>query len=157
MLHIAINRAYPEHKVRLHTVNQAIKSFIKLNRMMNDPKGVKKHRVRSIEQVLYKCAFISSMIPSDTIVKYTDPCNEKHAKWYNPWNPDIECSESIYDLMNKAMPSISLLEPITLDSPLRTLEMTKLTVPPVIEFCRCVNCFVYSFRNIAAFLAINLN
>lgn len=105
MLHIAINKAYPEHKIRLHTVKQAIKSFIKLNRMMNDPKGVKKHRVRSIEQVLYKCAFISSMIPSDNIIKYTDPCNEKHAKWYNPWNSDVECSDSIYDLMNKAMPS----------------------------------------------------
>ena len=105
LLYMAINRAYPDYGIRLNTVKNAIKSFIKLNHMMNDPKGTKKRRVRRIEQIFFKCAVISSMIPSDSFIIYPDPCNEKHSRWYNPWNPNVEKDESVYDLINKAMPS----------------------------------------------------
>ena len=104
LLHIAINRTYPENRIRIGTIKNSIKTFIKLNHKMKDPKGTKKRRIRRIEQVFFKCAVISSMIPSDSIIKYTDPCNEKHAQWHNPWNPDKSQDESVFDIINQAMP-----------------------------------------------------
>ena len=70
---------------------------------MHDPSGHKKNRVRRIEQLIFKCAVISSMIPSDTMVKYNDPCNWLHNEWHNPWNPSIPRTESVLDLINKSM------------------------------------------------------
>ena len=104
LLFIAINKTYPEYRIKRGTILNAIHSFINLNRKMRDPTGRKKRKIRNIEQHLFKCAVISSMIPSDTIIKYTDPCNDNHAKWYNPWNPSITRTESILDLINQTMP-----------------------------------------------------
>ena len=44
------------------------------------------------------------MIPSDTIIKYNDPCNMEHSKWCNPWNPSDTSTDSVFDLINKSMP-----------------------------------------------------
>ncbi|SFH93749.1 Zinc dependent phospholipase C [Pseudobutyrivibrio sp. OR37] len=104
LLYIAINRTYPEDKIRFGTILHAINSFIKLNAKMKDPSGRKKRRIRKIEQIFFKCAVISSMIPSDSIIKYADPCNEEHNTWYNPWNPSVLNIESVFDLINKSMP-----------------------------------------------------
>lgn len=103
LLFNAINNTYEFNKIRIGTVKNAIKSFIKLNHAMHDPSGHKKNRVRRIEQLIFKCAVISSMIPSDTIVKYNDPCNLLHNEWHNPWNPSIPRTESVLDLINKSM------------------------------------------------------
>lgn len=104
MLHQAINTTFTDNTVRIGTIKGAIKSFIKLNHAMQDPTGKKKRRVRKIEQLIFKHCVISAMIPSDTKIKYNDPCNEFHNEWHNPWNPDIPRSESIFDLINKTMP-----------------------------------------------------
>ena len=105
LLHIAINKAYPEYKVKAGTIKNAIKSFIKLNHMMHDPSGKKKRKLRKFEQMFFKCSFISSMIPSDSIIKYKDPCNESHTDWFNLWNPSIIHNQSVFDLINNAMPN----------------------------------------------------
>lgn len=105
LLRNAINNTYEYNKIRLGTVRHAIKSFINLNHAMHDPTGRKKHNIRRIEQLFFKCAVISSMIPSDTIVKYNDPCNLLHNEWHNPWNPAIPRTESILDLITKTMPT----------------------------------------------------
>ncbi|WP_167511350.1 zinc dependent phospholipase C family protein [Pseudobutyrivibrio xylanivorans] len=104
LLHSAINNTFPNNKVRLCTIKGAINSFIKLNKMMHDPKGKKKKCIRNIEQFIFKCCVISAMIPSDTIIKYVDPCNTLHNTWHNPWNPIIPRTESVIDLINKTMP-----------------------------------------------------
>ncbi len=105
ILYLAIDRTFPEHKIRFSSAKGAIKSFIRLNRWMHDPSGKKKRRIRKIEQLFFKYAAISSMIPSDTIIKYSDPCNTFHNTWHNPWNPSIPMTDSIYDLINKTMPT----------------------------------------------------
>lgn len=104
LLYKSINLTYIDNTVHHGTVQHAINSFIKLNRLMNDPTGKKKHTVRKIEQILFKHCVISAMIPSDKKIKYSDPCNEAHNSWYNPWYPELLRSESVYDLMNKTMP-----------------------------------------------------
>lgn len=104
LLYKSINLTYIDNTVRHSTIKHAINSFIKLNKLMNDPTGKKKHRVRKIEQIIFKHCVISAMIPSDKKIKYTDPCNEQHNTWRNPWYQDIPHSESVYDLLNKTMP-----------------------------------------------------
>ena len=104
ILYTAIKNTYGTKSIRFSTVKNSIKSFIRLNHAMHDPSGSKKRRLRSIEQQLFKHAFISSMIPSDTIIKYNDPCNLLHNEWHNPWNPSIPRTDSILDLINKTMP-----------------------------------------------------
>ena len=104
LLYNAIGQTFPEYHVRFGTIRHAIDSIITLNRAMKDPKGKKKKHIRRIEQVFFKCAVISSMIPSDIIIKYQDPCNNSHNKWHNPWDPDTIHDESIFDLINATMP-----------------------------------------------------
>lgn len=104
LLYLSIKRTYPENKVRQGTIIGAINSFVKLNFAMHDPSGIKKKRLRKIEQHIFKHAYISSMIPSDTKIKYSDPCNLYHNEWHNPWDPDIPRTDSIFDMINKAMP-----------------------------------------------------
>jgi hypothetical protein len=104
LLYKAINNTYACNKIRIGTVKHAIKSFINLNHAMHDPTGKKKRRLNRIEKILFKCTFISAMIPSDNIILYTDPCNESHEKWYNPWDDLVARTESILDLINMTMP-----------------------------------------------------
>ena len=105
LLYIAINNTYEDNKVRHNTIKHAIKAFINLNHAMHDPSGKKKKVLRRIEQTFFKCAVISAMIPSDTKKKYNDPCNILHNEWHNPWNPSIPRTDSIFDLINKTMPT----------------------------------------------------
>lgn len=104
LLQTAINKTFVNNKIYRKTITGAINSFIKLNRAMNDPTGKKKRRVRKIEQIIFKHCVISAMIPSDTKLKYNDPCNEFHNEWENPWYPEIPRTDSIFDLINKTMP-----------------------------------------------------
>ncbi len=105
LLFNALNKTYTNNFTRKGTIKHAITSFVKLNHLMKDPTGKKKYRVRKIEQLLFKHCVISAMIPSDTKIKFSDPCNTFHNTWHNPWNPSIPRSESIFDLINKSMPS----------------------------------------------------
>ena len=55
-------------------------------------------------QTLYGLGKLYS-VPVDTIIKYNDPCNILHNEWHNPWNPSIPRTDSIFDLINKTMPT----------------------------------------------------
>ena len=136
LLYLAITGTYPEYKIKLNTISHSIKSIIKLNHLMVDPKGIKKRRLRKLEQLFFKCAFISSIIPSNTIIKYKDPCNISNGVWYNPWNPSITRNESIFDLINQTMPEYlkridlymkscgdSIIDEVTSDSYTETNEI----------------------------------
>ena len=71
---------------------------------MHDPTGKKKRTIRKLENLFFKYQVISTMIPSDKDITYHDACNLSHNVWSNPWNPAVERSESIYDLINHTMP-----------------------------------------------------
>lgn len=104
LLYIAISQSFPADKVSVKTIKHAINSIIKLNKFMRDPTGKKKHKLRKLEQKLFKCCYLSGMIPSDTKLKYNDPCNNLHNPWHNPWYPLIPRTDSIFDIINKTMP-----------------------------------------------------
>ena len=71
---------------------------------LGDPTGKKKHKLLKLEKKLFKCCYLSGMIPSDTKLKYNDPCNNLHNQWHNPWYPLIPRTDSIFDIINKTMP-----------------------------------------------------
>lgn len=145
LLFEAIDNTFPDQNIKYKTISGAIKSFVNLNHAMHDPKGRKKRFVRSIEQIVFKCAFISSMIPSDTIIKNVDPCNENHMKWYNIWAPAIESCDSIFDLINKAMPEY--LEKIKLYmQSINPLIMVETECANSDDIAKETNCYLH-YRN----------
>ena len=75
--------------------------------LMHDPSGIKKRIVRRLEAIFVKVPVISPMLPSDTVYAYKDPCNYRHKLWHNPWNPEIDHTESMYDLFTIAAPTFA--------------------------------------------------
>lgn len=104
LLETALTEVYPSNCLPAGHIRMAIRAIQLENHMMHDPAGWKKRGVRSIEQMILGHSFISSMIPSDTVICYSDPCNELHRIWCNPWNSDNFCNKSVFDLMDDAAP-----------------------------------------------------
>lgn len=104
LLEDAIESVYPSNSLSAFWIRRSILAIERENRWMHDPGGWKKRGVRSIEQMILGHSFISAMIPSDTMTFYRDPCNTAHRKWYNPWAQESVSTESVFDLMEKAIP-----------------------------------------------------
>ena len=104
LLQKAIATAFPDHRVSLFQTHAAIASMQLESWLMHDPKGRKKTLLRRIEQRFLGYAVISPLIPSDTLSMYKDPCNLSHRGWANPWEPAKKSAESVYDLMDRALP-----------------------------------------------------
>ncbi len=98
----AIFKTYPGYFVTPLRIRQAAKFMRLENNWMHDPSGRKKYFVRSVEQLILGHGFISTMIPSDSFVKYKDCMNLRHKKWANPWNPKVGLTLDFYELMEKA-------------------------------------------------------
>ena len=98
----AIRRTYPHYFITPFRIRNAMRFMRLENKWMKDKTGIKKFTLRSIEQILYKHSFISSMIPSDKITRYKDCCNERHATWRNPWNPSVPQNDSFFELVTQA-------------------------------------------------------
>lgn len=114
LLSYSINSTFSGVSLSKPFIKNAIRNFAVLNHAMCDPTGFKKHVVRRIEQVFFGCATISAMIPSDSKMKFKDPCNKKHHHWSNPWNEESESCQSMFDLFSEATPEF--LEKIDLYS-----------------------------------------
>jgi len=104
LLESAIANTYGEN-ISAYRIASAIGSFTRLNRAMRDPYGIKKTGVRIAEDLIFGHSIISAMIPNDNIVKFKDPCNLKHRKWHNPWNPADESSKSVMDILEDTVPT----------------------------------------------------
>lgn len=102
LLYSSIKKAFPNEKVFLFDIRHSLDAMKIEANLMKDPTGFKKKMVRAIERIFFGHAIISGMIPSDTVVKYHDPCNMKHMPWKNPWNKNVPHNESVYELMDKA-------------------------------------------------------
>lgn len=107
LLYKAISMTYPNDKVLLYVIRHALSAMSIEANLMQDPSGIKKKCVRSLERIFVGHAVISAMIPSDTVVRYKDPCNLRHKTWYNPWDKSTERNESVYDLIDDNIPLIT--------------------------------------------------
>lgn len=104
LLQRAISETFPEERISYGKARFAIASMQLESRLMHDPKGWKKILLRRLEQCFIGYAVISPMIPSNTVSIYKDPCNRAHRRWANPWNPRKKSADSVYDLMEQAIP-----------------------------------------------------
>lgn len=104
LLQKTINKTFPQEGISYGQTRFAILSMQLESRLMHDPKGWKKLLLRRLEQLFIGHAVISPMIPSDTVNIYKDPCNLLHRRWANPWDPEQKSHDSVYDLMEQAIP-----------------------------------------------------
>lgn len=102
LLSFAIKRTYPGLFVSAAHVSLAINCMRTANILMCKSPDKLKSLVRLLDERLIGNAFLSSIIPSDNIKTYTDPCNIRHRLWHNPWAPEIQSTASVYDLLEEA-------------------------------------------------------
>lgn len=107
VLAFAIAKVYPDAAMPKWQIRGACRAMKIESRLMHDPSGIKKRIVRRLETIFVKVPVISPMLPSDTVYAYKDPCNYRHKLWHNPWNPEIDHTESIYDLFTIAAPTFA--------------------------------------------------
>lgn len=105
VLAFAIAKVYPDAAMPKWQIRGACRAMKIESRLMHDPSGIKKRIVRRLEAIFVKVPVISPMLPSDTVYAYKDSCNYKHKLWHNPWNPEIDRTESMYDLFTIAAPT----------------------------------------------------
>ena len=95
VLAFAIAKVYPDAAMPKWQIRGACRAMKIESRLMHDPSGIKKRIVRRLEAIFVKVPVISPMLPSDTVYAYKDPCNYRHKLWHNPWNPEIDHTESV--------------------------------------------------------------
>ena len=107
VLAFAITKVYPDAAMPKRQIRGACRAMKIESRLMHDPSGIKKRIVRRLEAIFVKVPVISPMLPSDTVYAYKDSCNYRHKLWHNPWNPEIDHTESMYDLFIIAAPTFA--------------------------------------------------
>ena len=101
VLAFAIAKVYPDAAMPKWQIRGACRA------MKIESHLIKKRIVRRLEAIFVKVPVISPMLPSDTVYAYKDPCNYRHKLWHNPWNPEIDHTESMYDLFTIAAPTFA--------------------------------------------------
>ena len=121
LLSFAIRRAYPTLFASPLHVSFAITCIRLGNRIMHASPDRLKSLIRIFDERLIGNAFLSSLVATDKHRTYLDPCNLRHLKWHNPWQPDDESTESICDMIDRATDSyrnrLSLYKDLILRQP----------------------------------------
>lgn len=116
-LHAAYRKVFPEQKFTYADMYAATLFMPFGVSVLHDPHGKKKVLTRKAEKYLLGYAYVSPMVPSDTLTFTTDPLNEHHRQWKNPWDQSITSTDSFYDLYNHAaaiyLKRLALLAPLT--------------------------------------------
>lgn len=98
LLFYAFSKAYPGLGITRHRILQAIFAMQLWTKLLYDPTGKKKTFLRHIETMIPGYPIISPLVPSDTLIFHKDPCNKRHILWQNPWEAELESTESFFDL-----------------------------------------------------------
>lgn len=102
LLYYAFSNTYPGLSVTRHGILQAIHAMQLATRLLYDPSGRKKTRIRRLESIFPGYPVLSPLIPSDTLIFHKDPCNLSHRPWTNPWDKKRRSTESFLELFEKA-------------------------------------------------------
>ena len=102
LMYQAISILFPKFYCTKHSIGRAM-YFMRLEqRLMFDPSGKKKSLMRQIDNLTFKHAFISTLIPFNKGKFFDDPCNLRKKEWYNPWEIKIKSNESVYEMIEGA-------------------------------------------------------
>lgn len=102
LLYYAFSNTYPGLNITRHRILQAIHAMQLSVKLLYDPSGRKKTRVRQIESIFPGYPVLSPLIPSDTLIFHKDPCNLANRVWTNPWDIKRRSTESFLELFEKA-------------------------------------------------------
>lgn len=102
-LYTTYRKVFPKLKLTYADMYAAVLSMPFGVFVLHDPYGKKKVLTRKAEQHLLGYPYVSPMIPSDTLTFTTDPLNERHKQWKNPWKHSITSTDSFYDLYHNAL------------------------------------------------------
>ena len=103
MLYYAFSKAYPRLGITRRRIVQAIHAMQLSAKLLYDPTGKKKAVIRRIETVVPGYPLLSPLVPADRSLSLKDPCNVRHRLWQNPWEPELESTESFFDLFERSL------------------------------------------------------
>lgn len=109
VLYHAILQTYKKSAISQQKILQAIYGIEKGCRFLSNPNGYKKTLIRKIERYYPGYPLLSSIVPDDIRVSYSDSCNQKHTLWKNPWKTSLESNESFLELFESAKQKYLLL------------------------------------------------
>ena len=98
----ALNDTYPEIYCSSSTIRHAMQAMQIEQRLMYDPKGVKKKILDMTDYMTCRHVFLSSMVPFEGKNHYSDPCNAGGLSWENPFEPSLKSRKSVYQLFNES-------------------------------------------------------
>lgn len=84
-------------KIKRAINNMKIETLI-----LHDRTGLKQRNIRAIENLLKQDQIVSSLIINDGLIDNMDALNTSNSTWQNPWNTNLQSTDSFYDLYNKA-------------------------------------------------------
>ena len=102
LLYFAFSRTYPKLGITKRRIFHAIHAMQLGTKLLYDPSGRKKSALRRLESVFFGYPLLSSLIASDALVFYKDPCNLTHRPWKNPWDETRRSTESFLELFENA-------------------------------------------------------
>ena len=103
MLYYAFSKAYPRLGITRRRIVQAIHAMQLSAKLLYDPTGKKKAVIRRIETVVPGYPLLSPLVPADRSLSLKDPGNVRHRLWQNPWEPELESTESFFDLFERSL------------------------------------------------------
>lgn len=102
LLYYAFSKAYPGLGITRHRILQAVFAMQLWTKLLYDPTGKKKKFLRRLETWIPGYPIISPLVPSDSFIFHKDPCNRRHILWQNPWEAELESTESFFELFESS-------------------------------------------------------
>ena len=109
MLYYAIRSTYHDSRITRSGIQMAIYSLYKEQRMITIASEKANRALEKISKVFGNERYLAPFIPSPKDMRFEDPLNLKHKKWYNPWDTSKSSTESVPEMLGKADKRFSLM------------------------------------------------
>jgi len=121
MLQFAINQTYDQFSNSRFSIKAAILSIKSEQRLIKSCPDIVRYYVEQAENKVIGRHYISALIPGNGVISTSDPFNDRHDIWTNPWKSDEIHTESFPMLMDKAKSKVlelyDLLEDAIIECP----------------------------------------
>ena len=98
----AIHKTYPGSRENAFSIRFSLRWMRFMMGLTHDRWGIRKKIVRRLDEVLFRHAFLSTVIVTDDCHTYPDPCNLRHRTWCNPDEPSLTSQKDFYELFAEA-------------------------------------------------------
>ena len=109
MLYFAIRSTYHDSRITRSGIQMAIYSLYKEQKLIRIASEKTNRAIAKISKMFGNQRYLAPFIPSPKEVRYEDPLNLKHKKWYNPWDVTKSSTDSVPEMLGKADRRFSLM------------------------------------------------